>query len=88
MRNIFLLEGWLVSAFGAVFGVVIGLVLCLMQQHFGLLKLNNGGNSNSFIVDAYPVLVDWSDILVVLGSVLLVGFLVAWYPTRYIGKIK
>ncbi len=88
VRNIFLLEGWLVSAFGAVFGVVIGLVLCLMQQHFGLLKLNNGGNSNSFIVDAYPVLVDWSDILVVLGSVLLVGFLVAWYPTRYIGKIK
>ncbi|MCK9155766.1 MAG: ABC transporter permease [Paludibacteraceae bacterium] len=88
VRNIFLLEGWLVSVFGAILGVVIGLILCLVQEHFGILKLNNGGEGNAFIVDAYPVLIQWNDVMIILVTVLLVGFLVAWYPTRYLEKLK
>lgn len=84
IRHIFLIEGWMISAFGAVIGIAIGLILCLLQQHLGLIKL--GETSGAFIIDAYPVRVEAGDILTVLATVLTIGFLAAWYPVRYLGN--
>lgn len=83
IRYIFLYEGWMISAFGALIGIVIGLIVCLLQQELGLIKL--GEASGSFIIDAYPVRVEAGDILTVLATVLGMGFLAAWYPVRYLG---
>ena len=65
-------------------GIVIGLVLCLLQQELGIIKL--GQAAGSFIIDAYPVRVEAGDILLVLATVLAIGFLAAWFPVRYLGK--
>lgn len=84
IRSIFLFEGRMISLSGAVLGIVGGLVLCLAQQHWGLLKM--GDKAGAFIVDAYPVLVDPLDIVVVFLTVVAVSFLVSWYPVHYISK--
>lgn len=79
IRRIFLFEGWMISGFGAVVGVVVGVVLCLIQQTFGVITL---GGSGMFIVDAYPVRLLWSDVFVVLAIVVSMGLLTAWIPVR------
>jgi len=81
---IFLFEGWLISIFGAIIGIVLGLSLCLLQQHFGLLRLGN--ESGVFVVDAYPVVVKMADVFFVFLTVLVIGFLGALYPVRYLSK--
>ena len=81
--RIFLFEGRMISFFGAFIGVVLGLLLCWMQQEFGIIKL---GSSGSFVVDAYPVSVEAMDVIVVFVTVLVVGFLSVWYPVRYLSK--
>lgn len=82
ISGIFLFEGWLISASGAVGGIVSGVLLCLGQQHFGWLRLGNG----NFSVNAYPVIVSFSDLLFVLITVLLIGFFSVLYPVRYLAK--
>ena len=82
--RIFLFEGRMISAIGAVVGIVIGLALCWAQQTYGLVKL--GSSSGSFIVNAYPVSVHPEDIILIFVTVLLVGFLAVWYPVRYFAK--
>lgn len=84
IRRIFLFEGWMISGFGALIGIVIGLVLCLLQQSFGLIKL--GQTAGAFIIDAYPVRVIFTDILVAFVTVAAIGFMAAWYPVHYLGK--
>lgn len=84
IRKIFLVEGWLISGIGGIAGLIIGVTLCLLQQEFGLLKF--GGGANAFIIDAYPVLVKFQDVVIVLFTVLSIGFLAAWYSVRYLGK--
>ena len=79
IRRIFLLEGWFISSLGAVCGLVIGVALCLGQQHYGWLSLGSG---TEYIISAYPVQVQPSDIGVVALIVLALGFAAAWYPTR------
>ena len=79
IKRIFLLEGWLISALGAVIGTIIGVLVCGVQQHFGLLKLGNGTN---YVLSAYPVSVYAPDVLLVLVVVLLLGALTAWIPAR------
>lgn len=81
--RIFLFEGRMISFIGASVGVVLGLILCWVQQAFGLIKL---GSSGSFVVDAYPVSVEVTDVAVVFVTVLVVGFLSVWYPVRYLSK--
>ncbi|MBQ0115328.1 MAG: ABC transporter permease [Bacteroidales bacterium] len=75
ITRIFIAEGWLISLVGAVSGIVLGLVLCLCQQQFGLLRLN--GDPSNFIVSAYPVQVIWTDVVVVFVVVAVVGLLTA-----------
>ena len=79
IRKIFLYEGWLISSLGAMIGLVIGLILCLIQEHFGLIKLGNG---TQYVISSYPVQVQSLDILIVAMVVLLLGFIAAWYPVR------
>ena len=71
IRSIFIMEGWVISLSGAVLGVVLGLVLCSLQEHFGLITMQS--NSALLLVDAYPVVVVWSDILIVFALVAAVG---------------
>ena len=84
IRKIFLLEGWLVNAIGAIGGIIIGLVICLLQEHLGLLKLGNG---SEYVLSAYPVVVQGGDILLVIGIVLLLSLISVWIPVRNI-KIR
>ena len=79
IKRIFLFEGWLISFVGAVSGILLGGILCLLQQHFGILKLGTG-----YVVDAYPVVTNGADLLLVFVTVLIMGFLAAYYPVRYI----
>jgi lipoprotein-releasing system permease protein len=81
IKKIFLLEGWSISVIGAVAGTILGVLLCIAQHSFGLLKLQGG---DSFIVASYPVEVVPLDIATILGSVLLIGFFAAWLPVRHI----
>ena len=83
VRDIFLLEGWLISVSGAIVGVVLGVILCLLQQNLGIIKLGNGSN---YIVSAYPVALQATDIIMVLAIVLLLGLLVAFIPARQVNK--
>ena len=82
--RIFLFEGRMISALGAVIGIGLGLLLCWLQQTYGLVKL--GRSSGSFVVDAYPVSVHPDDIAVIFVTVLTVGFIAVWYPVRYFAK--
>ena len=79
IRRIFLLEGWFISSLGAVAGLILGVALCLGQQHYGWLKLGSGAE---YIISAYPVQVQPSDIMVVALIVLALGFAAAWYPAH------
>lgn len=79
IRKIFLYEGRMIAFSGAILGLLIGSVLCLLQQHFGLLKLGGGGN---YIVDAYPVNLALKDVLLVLVTVLVVSIPSTWWPVN------
>ena len=84
ISRIFLFEGRLISFFGALAGILIGLLLCWLQQQFGIVAL--GQSSGTFVVDAYPVSVHPEDVLVVFATVIAVGFLAVWYPVRYFSR--
>ena len=82
ISRIFLTESRLITLLGAVIGIVLGLVLCYVQETFGVLQLGSSGGN--FIVNAYPVSVRWTDILLVFVTVIVVGFATVWYPVRYL----
>lgn len=81
IKQIFLLEGWMISFVGAGVGVVIGAIVSLLQEKVGIIKLGAG-----FIVENYPAVTQFSDIVLVFITVLLIGFFAAWYPVKYIDK--
>ena len=80
ISRIFLFEGRMISAIGAVIGIGIGLLLCYLQQTYGLVAL--GSSSGNFVVDAYPVSVHATDILIIFLTVVAVSFISVWYPVR------
>ena len=82
--RIFLFEGRMISAVGALVGVGIGLLLCWLQQQYGLVSL--GKSEGSFIVNAYPVSVHYMDVLWIFVTVIAVGWLSVWYPVRYLSR--
>jgi ABC-type lipoprotein release transport system permease subunit len=81
IHRIFLVEGWLISIFGSLAGVAIGTIITLIQEHFELIRL---GGSGTFIIDAYPVHYQLGDIILVWLTVLIIGFLAAWFPASKI----
>ena len=84
LTRVFLFEGRMISALGAVVGILLGLLLCWLQQEFGLVPM--GDSSGTFVVNAYPVSVHYSDVLIVFITVLAVGWAAAWYPVGYMSR--
>lgn len=82
IRKIFIFEGWLISIIGAIAGIILGFFICWLQQTYGLVKLQ----SNSLIMDSYPVVMKIKDFIIVPGTVLLIGYWAAWYPVRSLTK--
>jgi lipoprotein-releasing system permease protein len=82
IRNIFIFEGWLISIIGAIAGIILGFIVCWLQQTYGLVKLQ----SQSLIMDSYPVVMKIKDFIIVPGTVLLIGYWAAWYPVRFLTK--
>ena len=80
ISRIFLFEGRMISVIGAIIGILIGLLLCWLQQRFGLVSL--GQSSGSFVVEAYPVSVHPTDIILIFFTVVAVGFASVWLPVR------
>ena len=81
IRKVFVLEGWMVNTLGAIGGLIVGLGVCLLQEHFGLLKLGNG---SEYVLNAYPVAVQGWDIALVSAVVLVLGAVSSWIPARKI----
>ncbi|MCI6161535.1 MAG: FtsX-like permease family protein [Prevotellaceae bacterium] len=82
--RVFLFEGRMISVIGAMLGIAVGLLLCWLQQTFGLVAL--GETTGSFVVNAYPVSVHPTDIVLVFVTVIAMGFVSVWYPVRYFAK--
>ena len=68
------------SSFGALIGIGFGATIALLQKKFELIKMGNGG----FIIDAYPVVLQTSDILYVFLTVFIIGLLASWYPAKFL----
>ena len=83
IANIFVFEGVIISAIGAVIGVTLGILLCLAQQEFGLISM---GASDGFIVDSYPMEIVWSDVAMIFATVIIVGFITVWLPVKALTK--
>ena len=83
VARIFIYEGNLIALLGAVIGLVLGVALCLLQQEFGLIAL---GGDGQFVVDAYPVRVKFTDLILVLVSVVMVSALSVWLPIKILNK--
>ena len=83
ISRIFLFEGMMISFFGALLGLILGLTICWLQVKYGFVKLQGSG---SFIIDAYPVSIRMPDIILGFLTVLVIGYLAAWYPVRFIIK--
>lgn len=77
LRRTFTLEGWLISLLGLAAGLVVGIGFSLAQQHFGFIKM-----PGSFLVNAYPVILQWQDVLATIIGVALIGYIIALLPVR------
>ena len=75
IRRIFILEGWMISLVGLSAGLVVGVGFSLLQQQFGFIKM-----PGHFVVQAYPIIVSWSDILLTCAGVAIVGYIIALLP--------
>lgn len=82
IRRIFIYEGWMISIIGAMAGLAAGFIICWAQQTFGLVRFQ----SESLILDAYPVVMKFPDFLLSGATVLTIGYLAAWYPVRYLNR--
>ena len=84
IRGIFLFEGRMISVIGAVIGITLGVGLCLVQQYYKVVKF--GSDEGTYIIDTYPVSVHATDIILVLVTVIVIGFLAVWYPVRQMSR--
>ena len=86
VSRVFLFEGYMITFFGALIGVGLGLILCFIQQEFGIISLGSGASAGAFVVDASPVSVYAIDVILVLITVLVTGFLSVFFPVRYLTR--
>ena len=77
IRRVFVLEGWFISLLGLAIGLLMGLAFCLLQQRFGLISM-----PGNFVIQAYPVVLKASDILITALSVAILGYLIAALTER------
>lgn len=83
IRRIFMTEGLLISLSGAIIGMILGFVVCFIQMKFGIISIQNSG---SFVVEAYPVAIEWTDFVYVFLIDLAIGLLAVWYPVSYVSQ--
>lgn len=83
VSNIFVFEGIMISLLGAISGILLGILLCIAQQEFGILAT---GGSGDYIMDSYPVKVEAGDIVAVFVTVLATGFMAVWLPVRMLTR--
>jgi len=83
IRKIFLLNGWINTLLGAFTGIILGLLICWLQVQFGFVKLQGSG---TFVIDVYPVKILANDVILVLITVLFIGYITSWIPVRVISK--
>lgn len=76
VRGIFLTEGLLLAAIGTAIGMMLALILCLLQQHYGIVALEG----RTFLIDRYPVDLRFQDFLLVGGTALGIGVIASWFP--------
>ena len=81
IRRIFVLEGWLISLIGMGAGLVVGIAFSLLQQHFGFIKM-----PGHFTVQAYPIIISFSDILLTIAGVAVIGYIIAMLPTASLSR--
>lgn len=81
VRKLFLTEAVLLALAGAVMGICLGALICLGQMYFGWIKLPDG-----FLITAYPVSFEWTDFILVFGTVIPIGWLAGWYPAFKAGR--
>ena len=84
ISSVFMYEGRMISIFGAIIGLVLGLTLCFIQIKYGIIKFGN--NDGAYIIRSYPVSVHLTDVLLVFATVLIVGFASVWYPVKSLTK--
>ena len=84
IADIFMVEGRLIALLGALLGIAVGIILCYIQQEYGVIRF--GHSAGSYIIDAYPVNIHIMDIIIIFITVVLIGFLSVWYPVRHLSK--
>ncbi len=84
IKRIFLFEGLLISFTGGVLGITLGTLTCILQKAFGLVKINSG--KGSFVVNSYPVNLQWGDMVLVFLIVLAIGFIASWITVKRISS--
>jgi lipoprotein-releasing system permease protein len=82
IRRIFIFEGWLISIIGTIAGVILGFIICWIQQTYGVIRLN----TSTLIMESYPVVMKLRDFIIIPATVLLIGFWAAWYPVRFLTR--
>jgi lipoprotein-releasing system permease protein len=82
VQKIFLAEGLLLGFVGALFGIILAVLICLLQLKFHLIKLGGG----SFLIDYFPVKMEWKDFVLVAFTALSISFIAAWFPSRKAAK--
>jgi ABC-type lipoprotein release transport system permease subunit len=75
INRIFVLEGWMISLTGLTAGLIVGIGFALIQQYFGFIKM-----PGHFVVQAYPIILSWSDILLTAAGVATIGYIIALLP--------
>jgi len=84
LKRLFIFEGMLVVSIGTIIGLLLGFVICFIQQHYGLLRL--GPVDEAFIIQSYPVKIKFMDILTILVTVFSIGFISSWLPSYRINS--
>jgi ABC-type lipoprotein release transport system permease subunit len=79
------MEGWMISGLGAIIGMSTGILLCVLQQQFGIIPMQ-GSSPDAFIVTAYPVELRFPDMAITFVTVLFIGYIAARFPVRYITR--
>jgi len=75
------MQGMFISLIGTLTGLLLGGIICYIQQTYDIISLGKGG---SYIINAYPVLMKGLDFIAVFGAVMLIGFLASWFPVKYL----
>ena len=80
IKKIFINEGLLISVVGGILGLLLGIVAVLIQQYFGIIRLGNG--DGNYIIDAYPVALQFTDIVLAFITITIIGSVAAFFTAN------